>query len=181
MLLRRPPAELGQLLPTLPREYFTTLGELPFHVGPEFNLANAWWCAETAMLAYQEPAKVPELTARLTPAGWQVRTFGEQLPTYAVLLTSPDVAILAFRGTRVSGFRTFEELYTQPPINLKDLKTDFNFTPTHFPIGGTVHEGFLEAFEKFWRIHELEIMRCIGARASVVTGHSLGGALATIA
>ena len=78
LLVPRPLTELGRLLPTVPRDYFTSFGELPFPPGAELNFSRAWWCVEAAMLAYQEPGKVAELTAHLTPAGWQVRTFGDR-------------------------------------------------------------------------------------------------------
>lgn len=181
LLFPQSSVELGSLLPTLPRKYFTSIDELPFHPVPELDLANAWWCAEAAMLAYHETTKVIELTAGLSEAGWQLQTFGDQLRTYAVLLRSSKVAILAFRGTRVRGFRTVQEVFTQPPVKFADLRTDFAFIPKNFPRGGIVHEGFLEAADEFWTIYGKQIVELVGSRECFVTGHSLGAALATVA
>jgi hypothetical protein len=172
---------LGQLLPTLPRDYFTSRNDLPFKPTTERHLANAWWCAEVSMLAYHEPASVSQLSSAVTMDGWQIQTFGDNMATYAVLLRSNVAAILAFRGTRVSGFRNLEALFTQPAINLTDLSSDFDFAPKPFPAGGMVHDGFGQAFNEFWKVHRQEIIAAIGGRTLFVTGHSLGAALATIA
>lgn len=171
---------LGNLLPTLPRKYFTSHAELPFHHGGDLHLATAWWCAEASMLAYQDPANVAALATHALGQGWQLHLFGAEEPTFAVLLISDCAAILAFRGTRVGGFETLDRIFTQPWMNYADLKTDTNFLLAPFHPQGKVHRGILAAFESFWAKHGADVSARVGRLPVFLTGHSLGGALATV-
>lgn len=133
------------------------------------------------MLAYQEPETILELSKEVQQAGWEVQVYGRDQPTLAVLLRSPGAAILAFRGTRVSGFERLDTIFTQPWMNYADLKTDAQFVPMAFAKAGNVHGGILGSYERFWRAHGETMKRSIGERALLLTGHSLGAALATVA
>ena len=77
--------------------------------------------------------------------------------------------VLAFRGTEAN--------------STKDIKADARAKLTRYPSGGRVHKGFMDAFEHV----EFEIQDRLKQYAKYqkyplyITGHSLGGALATVA
>jgi hypothetical protein len=172
---------LGDLLPTLKRDYFTSTRDLPFTCARELDLAAAWWCAEASMLAYQAPEEVGALAGRLVDEGWQVRVFGAGEPTFAVLLRSSTAAILAFRGTRVSGFERLDVVFKRPWVDYEDLKTDASFSLSPHPGEGKVHGGIFASFQRFWERHGQPVSEAVGDLPLHLTGHSLGAALATLA
>jgi triacylglycerol lipase len=139
---------------------------------PDFSAA---WpvdaiCAELSRLAYYrfEATDKPRLDAALTRAGfaastsftggaWGVNGFGT---------LGPDgTAYVAFRGTQ--------------PDSLIDVVVDARFLPRRFDGGGRVHRGFLDAYASIPNaLHQW--LGTPGRTGLVVTGHSLGAALATI-
>ena len=77
-----------------------------------------------------------------------------------------DVYILAFRGTE--------------PDELSDILADLNAFPDKGVSGGWVHNGFQNELEKVWeqiKAHREEHK----TKEFFITGHSLGGAMATLA
>lgn len=96
-----------------------------------------------------------------------IETYDNQ-STQAILLTYADYVILAFRGTE--------------PKSIKDIRADAKGTLTQCESGGMVHTGFKEAYELVamdiqQKLNEEEYAN----KPLFITGHSLGGALATIA
>ena len=76
------------------------------------------------------------------------------------------MAVLAFRGTE--------------PARVRDLVTDADAFRTRCPAGGTVHRGFFRAYGQV----DTEVGAAVAElpdRRLFITGHSLGGALATLA
>lgn len=84
----------------------------------------------------------------------------------AILIETDEFVVLSFRGTE--------------PTELKDIKSDANAILTKCVTEGKVHSGFNEAYN----LIEMDICRALEGFTKLplfITGHSLGGALATIA
>lgn len=95
-----------------------------------------------------------------------VETFDSE-GTQAILVETDSFYILAFRGTEAT--------------SLNDIKADANAITTKCVTAGSVHSGFKNAFETV----EADIVNTLNdleeKKPLMITGHSLGGALATIA
>jgi len=144
-------------------DFFRRREFLPFDpFESEYSQANALWLAELSRLSYSdEPLK--------WFAGTGIFFNVVETDTQAVLFKFEHFAVVAFRGTEQK---------------FKDLETDVDFRKVS--IGQNkygddinVHEGFYEAFVSIWPSikEELDKLDC----PVFYTGHSLGGALATLA
>lgn len=74
--------------------------------------------------------------------------------------------VVAFRGTE--------------PSEAADIKADLNIWPDRAESGGWVHDGFQTALEKIWR-NIVVIVDAHDDKQLQLCGHSLGGAMATVA
>ncbi len=145
------------------------------------NVANAYWMARLSALAYQsEHAQRTALTALGAPIDDAHYRFFDQAGMQAFYVATDHAAILAFRGTEGG--------------SLRDLWTDAAALNRVQAWVGRVHRGFEEGTEALWHDGGLgDFLRSRhgydrkvdGPRPSrlplFVTGHSLGGALATLA
>jgi hypothetical protein len=122
-------------------------------------------CAELARLAYCEGDAVKNA---LAPVGFSlVAEISEPsgTGTYGILVRNDRTAVLAFRGTQ--------------PDDMSDIMDDANILPMSWETGGKVHSGFANAL---LRVRD-QVARLLGAETLpvIMTGHSLGAAVATLA
>jgi hypothetical protein len=170
-----------------PRLYFEGASEHPFRPGSTgFELVNAWWLAEAALLAYAAPDDAEPRFKK--DGGFQSKFFpGPLQGTQAYVLVRDEFCVVAFRGTQVPKDllgssqdaikRAFTELF-------KDSMADERIALVPISSGGRVHRGFNEALDEIYTVleHRLDELRQEKpSRPFFFTGHSLGAALATLA
>ncbi len=127
---------------------------------------NARWAAKAAQLVYQDSSAI-----RQTVKAWGFSRmhYLDRRETQAFVMCDNNLILVAFRGTE--------------PVKLRDWMTDIDLALTPFPCGrGRVHAGFWRALSYVWT-DLLEIIRQEQTTGQSLwfTGHSLGGALATLA
>ena len=138
-----------------------------------FEPVNAWWLSELSRLIYRRDftegvADTVPRRSYLSRVGLVERRFFNRPGVQAVLVdhTADDAAyrVLVFRGT--AG-------------RLANWRFNLNLLPRPWPKGGAVHRGFYHLFMTIWE----DIAPVLDAIQGPLfyTGHSLGGALATLA
>jgi hypothetical protein len=127
--------------------------------------ALASLAADAAIASYSAPASS---AAALPSLALQ---FFNQAETQAFLASSPTQLLLVFRGTE--------------PDNLRDWYTDAEALLVRSSASpGHVHQGFHRALDAVWHPIQTALAAAQAAAPSrplLVTGHSLGGALAVLA
>jgi hypothetical protein len=104
----------------------------------------------------------------------------------AIRELGPDHRITFFSSGQFRGLICFHDRFTilafRGTENVENFLTDADtFFVSQFPYPGRVHSGFAKAITEIW----VEVRRILGSPARAkplwVTGHSLGGAMATLA
>ena len=129
-----------------------------------FDPLAARTLGESAALVYLPAADVQK---QMKKWNLELCEFFDTADTQAFLARTAaedGTMILAFRGTS----------------SLKDWMTDVDINLVNGP-GGKVHDGFLCALNSIWRRLAKLMDATRGHRKLWITGHSLGGALATLA
>lgn len=129
-----------------------------------YSPINAIGLAQASRIAY-----LNQFAMASTVHTWQFTNFHffEQRATQAFMMGNDRVIILAFRGTEARC--------------VKDWMTDADIT-TLKDCGGRVHRGFSLGLEAVWQEILMQLQRFRTQNQTLfITGHSLGGALATLA
>ena len=155
-----------------------------------FRLTNAGWLAEAAMLAYSPPEDALPIFKRFGSRRTTVEYFANaQRDTECYLLVNDAFVIGVFRGSEVlrpDRWRSLDAARSNVRAVVLDWWGDVKAPPIPMRRRSPrrVHVGFLRDIESVWpaigrRLEELHRKR--PGRRVWFTGHSLGGALATLA
>jgi triacylglycerol lipase len=139
---------------------------------PTFTPANAWWLMDAAFLAYAPPEVVVQAFADAEIQA-DVQPFSGP-STQCYVVSTPEWHVLAFRGTQVDQFWP----------SVLDWASDFAVVPMQDGQGHWVHRGFSDALDQVWQPVTSYLRTktaIVPLRPFVITGHSLGAALATLA
>lgn len=150
------------------------------HTTKDFSFINAWWLAEAAGLVYDDLAAIRARFAAAGVAQVELLDTLDRADTQVFVAAHTDFAFVVFRGTE-SGHRVGEEFDFEHIFN--DIQTDARFRPAAFGReGGRVHTGFKDALDAVWPALAARLSALSeGRRTFWFAGHSLGGALATLA
>lgn len=157
-------------------DFFTRVAMPTFNPATSgYDEGNALWLAELSRLVYRHdieesnPPPLPTRSSFLAKAGLTQRRFflSAETDTQVMLVTSgspAQFAVLVFRGTDTQRDR------------ITDITIGLQFLMLHKP---GLHRGFRRALDSVWPEIDAELatLDC----PVFYTGHSLGGALATLA
>jgi triacylglycerol lipase len=136
----------------------------------KFTLSNALILAEASKLAYESQSKI----IRVVKCKWKFDQckFFDKRNTQAFVAGNKEGIILSFRGTEEKGVEL-----------IRDWLTNFKVRKNNGPWKKGVHRGFLQAIDYVWNdiVKEIERIQPDTRHPLWITGHSLGGALATLA
>lgn len=117
---------------------------------------------------YDHEAERNKLQRSLAQVGWTLAETIAVNATQAFVAYGDEIAVLAFRGTEAD--------------RIGDIKADANATQATCPTGGRVHSGFQRQYDDAeTAIEDALNLEAVKGKPLFITGHSLGGAVATIA
>lgn len=127
------------------------------------NIQTAHFLARASRVAYAGAQDVENYYPRAW--GYNEGHFLDEAGTQAYVMSGDSGTLMAFRGTQ--------------PDKLEDWKTDINRRLVPGPWSGRVHEGADIALDAIWP--EVKFLANTSPPPFLITGHSLGAMLATIA
>ena len=123
-------------------------------------------CAKMAKLAGLAYLDNQEAKPKMKDLGYSGHKFFENDGAQCHAVWNKEEYVLAFRGTE--------------PTELSDVLADLNAIPRGAMTHGLVHSGFRNEADKIWEALK-EHQSLHAKKKFYITGHSLGGAMATIA
>ena len=138
--------------------------DAPFDPMAVFSRVNAWWLAEASLLSYWEPDTAQQR--------FRDRAALDSAPIHSgdiqgYIAWNRNFTLVAFRGTEAE--------------SIHDIVTDAQFAFADWDnLDERVHKGFRDALDLVWR-QLVTAIKPLADRPVWFTGHSLGGALATLA
>lgn len=119
------------------------------------------------LLSYDNNKEKEKLKNELSLLNLEVKKLFDKEGTQAMLVSSKDFYFLVFRGTE--------------PTSIKDIKADLKAKQVKCESEGKIHQGFSDAFNVIKDEIQLYLDDNCKDKPLLITGHSLGGALATVA
>ena len=175
-----PPATIEFVFPpNLKYQYFENHQDHPFrYTSEKFQMVNAWWLAESSLLAYAELDFAQEI---FSAVGLETKLFDGGNSTQCYVAHNDNFVIVAFRGTQIYKPGSQQNLLDLLRDTINDIYTDIKFQLVDSPQEGSVHQGFQEGLDEIWHNLVQYLNQLKTDRTLWFTGHSLGAALATLA
>jgi hypothetical protein len=163
--------------------YFAHADDLPFE--PEamaHSDVNAWWLADASFLVYGDPEFVVNSlqNSPLPDQGYRLEWLGTPDDNRGMVLANDAAIVIVIRGTRLRVHKLLDAAEVVL-LNQDDLWIDGQFLPKVCRAGGKVHAGFLKAFTEISDRLDAVARSRRPDQQLWLAGHSLGGALATLA
>lgn len=128
------------------------------------SIEYAGLMAKLAELSYLDG---PEAKPQYKALGFPYHKFVDKEGAQCHIVHNKELYVLCFRGTE--------------PDEFSDIKADLNALPDKGMIGGWVHNGFQTELEKIWDDIVKHVNQNLNDKILYICGHSLGGAMATLA
>ena len=137
----------------------------PPEFSPDFKKDEALLYAQLSQLAYQPYSEVIQELPKYNLVA-EMEIYDKRTDTNGFIASDDASVVVAFRGT----------------ASWKDILTDLWFVKARINPDEKVygHKGFITAMNTVYKSIEAKLMPHLGKKKLFITGHSLGGALATL-